>query len=91
MNGRQKKGTCTDKYRDIMTYWNYNGSPTVTSLIVWNIEYFGSLVSVAHSVPRLLESYHWACCFPQMTFGKSIKQGTYKASHSCVKSKAVFG
>ena len=91
MNGRQRKGTCTDKYRDIMTYWNYNGSCTVNSRMVWDTENFRSLVFVAHSVGRLFESYHWACCFPQMTFGKSVKQWTYKTSHSSVESKAVFG
>jgi hypothetical protein len=49
---------CIDKYRDIMTYRNYNGSCTVTSLMVWDIENFRCLVFVAHSVPRLIENYH---------------------------------
>jgi hypothetical protein len=58
MKGRQKKGMCIDKYRDIMTYRNYNGSYTVTSLMVWDVENVRSLVFVALSIPRLIESYH---------------------------------
>jgi hypothetical protein len=46
----------TDKYKEIMNYSNYDGSCTLTSLPVWDLENFKCLIFVVQSVPRVTRS-----------------------------------
>jgi hypothetical protein len=39
-----------EKYRKIMTEWNYDGRCTFTSLLAWDLENFKYLIFVAQSV-----------------------------------------
>ena len=70
MNGRQKK---RHMHRQIQRHYDLlklQWQLYSYTLVVWDIENFRSLVFVAHSVPRLLESYHCVCFFPQMLKAK---------------------
>ena len=46
-NGKQRQ--CTDKYRKIMSDWNYDRSCMVSSLTVWDFENFTHLILDAQS------------------------------------------
>jgi hypothetical protein len=44
-----------DKYKEITNNWNYDASCTLTSLPVWDLENFKSLIFTVQSVPTLLK------------------------------------